>query len=136
MRSIFHDPPILEARNLVRFFDRAQSMRHDDRGPIGHGLIQRSLDRFLRKRIQRARRLIQDQDRRLFYDCARKRHPLFFTPAQSQAPLSYYGVVVLRKLLHDVVVNTGALGSFVNLAIRNLPLPTPVGDVVANGVVE
>ena len=68
VRALLGDLAVVEHDQLVHARDRAQPMRDHERGPALHEPPQRLLDKDFALRVQRAGRLVQQQDRRVTQD--------------------------------------------------------------------
>jgi len=62
VRAALHHAAGVEHRDHVGLADRGQAVRHDDGRPPHGRPVQRVLHRALRLRVQRAGRLVQEQD--------------------------------------------------------------------------
>ena len=94
---------------------------------------QRLLHQPLRFRVERARRLVEQQDRRVLEDGARERQALALAARKPQAAVADLGVVALR-LRHDEVVGGGRLGRG-TIAACGAPR-RPSAMLARDGVVE
>ena len=79
--GIHHDDPIGRLH-------RGEPMRDDERSPVRSGGIERLLHHALRLRVQRARRLVEQQDRPVREDRPRDREPLSLAAGQPHAALA------------------------------------------------
>ena len=91
---------------------RGQPMRDDDGGASLHEPLERLLHEQLRLRIERARGLIQQEDRRILEDRARQRDALALTARQPRAALAEERVVALRELAQESVCGRRDGGGF------------------------
>lgn len=87
----------LQHDDLVGVGDGAEPVRDDDGCPALPCGVQCPHDAPLRHRVQRAGRLIQDQYSRVLEDGAGDGHSLLLPAAESQAALTHYRVVALRR---------------------------------------
>ena len=69
--SAFDNASMIENENLIGIGHRRQAVRNDERRAAGAQCVEGALDLGLRLGIERARRLIEDQDRRILQDGAR-----------------------------------------------------------------
>ena len=99
--------------------DRRQPMRDHQRGAALHDLVERLLHQSLAFRIERAGRLVQQQDRRVAQHRPGNGDPLPLSCRQRHAALPEHGVVALRQT-HDEVVGEGGLGGRLDLAPARL----------------
>ena len=68
VRALLGDAALLHDDDAVGVFDGGQAVRDDQRGAVLHQPGQRLLDETLRFRVERARRLVEKQDRRILQD--------------------------------------------------------------------
>nr|ACR35398.1 unknown [Zea mays] len=101
--AVLHDPPVLHDRDAVHPSDRRQPVRHQDGGPPLHQPLQRLLQHALRLRVQRARRLVQQQDGRVLEHRPGDGDPLLLPARQLHAPLADRGPVPIGQLAHEAV---------------------------------
>ena len=78
-------------------------MRDDQGRAFACDLGEFGLDDLFGARIERARRLVEDDDGRLFEQRARDRHALLFAAGQFQAALADAGLVTFRQALDERV---------------------------------
>ncbi len=78
-------------------------MRHNKSGASDHQLVERVLQRTFSAIVQGARRLVEDEDRRIPQDCARDRYALFLTAGESVAALADHGVVPVVETGNELV---------------------------------
>src|SRR6266516_3438766 len=83
--------------------------------------VERLLDEPFGLRVERARRLVEDEDRRVAQDRARNRDPLFLAAGEPIAALADDGVVALGQS-RDHVVDACGLGGHLDLPIGRLRL--------------
>ena len=89
------DPAALERDDRVGAADGRQPVRDHERRPVAHQVGERILHQPLRFRVERRRRLVEDQDRRVLQQRARDRQPLALAAGQPLAALADPGVVLL-----------------------------------------
>src|SRR3990172_11798776 len=70
------DPSVLDHHDLIGAANGREAMGDDDRGPVHHQVLERLLDQGLGLRVERARRLVENEDWRVLEDGARDREPL------------------------------------------------------------
>jgi hypothetical protein len=87
MRPAVHDASALDVHDLVGELDRRPPVRHDHHGRRCGRLAQRREDRLLHPRVQRAGRVVEDEQARLSDQGARQRDALALAP-DSVAPRS------------------------------------------------
>ena len=85
MRPPLRHPPPPQQQHLIRVSRRRQPVRHHNRDPARTRLPQRSQHLRLAARVQRARRLVEQQDRRLLGQRPRERKPLPLPAAEGGA---------------------------------------------------
>ena len=87
----------LEHENEVGVYDRRQAMRDDEHRPSGEQPIDGLLHQPLRLRVQRRRRLVEDEDRRIDEQRAGDGETLTLAAGQPRAALTEDRVVPIRK---------------------------------------
>jgi len=85
VRALFDNTPLIDHQNTVARQDRGQPVRDHDRGALRHQLGQRLLHQRFALGIQRRRRLIEQQQRRLAQDGARDGDALALAARQHDA---------------------------------------------------
>ena len=108
-------------------------MRDHDRGRAADDAVDRLLDEPLRLAVERAGRLVEDQDRGVADDCARDRDPLSLAAREPDTAVADHGVIAIGEL-RDELVGVGDLGGTDNLGVRE-PV-APIRDVVPDRRVE
>ena len=127
-----HPAPV-EDHDRVGVQHRRQPVRDDDRrGPL-HDLLDRLAHQALRLAVERARRLVEDEDGRAADHRPRDGDPLALAAGQADAALAHHRVVAVRDL-HDEVVRVGHAGGPHDLGLGHVV--ATVGDVVADRRVE
>ena len=76
MRSLLDDLAVLEDDDQVGVADRRQAVRDDERGPAVQQAAERVLDLPFGADVDRARRLVEDQDPRVGEQRPRERDEL------------------------------------------------------------
>ena len=99
MTADFNNPPLVQYHHGIGFLDGCQTMRDDQRGPVGHQHFQRLLHFLLGLGIQRRGCLIQHQNRRVFQQCPGNRQTLTLTTGQQSAVLADRRIESQRQLL-------------------------------------
>src|SRR6185503_15910656 len=87
-RPLLDDPAALEDEDAAGFPHRRQAVRDDERRPALHHLVERGLDLGLGRRVERARRLVEDEDRRILQQGARDGEALALAPGEEAAALA------------------------------------------------
>ena len=80
----------------------------DQRGAVGGELFQRFLNERFAFRIERAGRLIEQQDRRIAQNGAGDGDALALAAGQGDAALAHFGVIALGKFLGELIDAGGA----------------------------
>ena len=83
--------------------------------------------------VERARRLVQNENRRIFQKRPRYGNTLFLTARKFNASLADVGVVAVFEALSKLV-NVGVFRHFDNLFVRRVEIA--VGDIVPNRSAE
>src|SRR5215472_15063438 len=94
----FDDAAMLHHDQAVHRSDRRQPVRDRDHGLAFHQSVQTRLDRGLDLAVERARRLVEQQDRRILEHDASDRDALPLAAAELDAALADVGVVGLAAL--------------------------------------
>ena len=132
MRAAFHDVAVFHDEDHVGIADRGEAVRDDEtRAPFGE-LVHRRLDQFLGARVDRTRRLVEDQDRRILHHRARDRQQLLLALRQ-RGRLVEHGVVALGQR-HDVAVQPHGFARRDDLLVAHAFLR--IHDVLAHGALE
>ena len=109
MGPAFGDATFVEQEDDVGVAHRGDAVRDDDRRPLPQDSAQPRQNFFLRVRVHRRQRIVQNQDARVDDDGARKRRPLFLPARQRDPALADRRLVAVRKV-GDVLVETRDLG--------------------------
>ena len=128
------DLAVLEDGDHVGAPDRRQPVSHHDRRPADHHRLQRRLDGALRLGVQRARRLVEEEDPGVLEDGPRDGHALLLPAGELDAPLAGAGVVASGQRRVELVRVRGPRGGD-DLLLRGVAF-LAVGDVGADRVVE
>jgi hypothetical protein len=94
---------VLEHDDGVGQRDRREPMGDHERRAPGHDLAQRRLDLLLGRRVDRRRRVVEDEDARIGQERARDGDALALAAAQRQAALADARVVAVGQALDEVV---------------------------------
>src|SRR6476661_5857616 len=133
MRAAFRDAAVVEHDDLVRVDDRREPVRnHDGRPALGY-LLERILDRLFGAAVERARRFIQHQDRRILEQCPRNCHALLLAAGKLEAALADHGFIMIRQSLDETVDGRTSRRTLDVVPGR---VPATVSDVVTDRVVE
>ena len=106
MGSFLYDGSAINDKNLIRIFNRRQSMGNRyDRFPMcqrGNSL----LNQMLVFRVNAGRGLVQNHNRRVFQHGSGNRNSLLFTAGKRRAALTDYGIISIWQG-HDKIVAAG-----------------------------
>src|SRR3954463_805827 len=110
------DAPAVEDDDLVRVVHGREPVGGRDRRAPGGETVERLLHLPLRLRVERARRLVEDEDRRISQDRGRDRDPLFLATGEAVAALADDRVVALGQR-RDHVMDARRLGGRLDLLV-------------------
>src|SRR5882724_7177219 len=119
--------------DLVRAHDRREAVRDHDRRRALDDAIDGSVHQALRFAVERARGLVQDQDRRVRDDRAGDRHALALAAREAGPAVAHRRVVPIGQRHNEVVGIRDPRGTD-DVLLRHLV--APVRDVVADRRVE
>jgi hypothetical protein len=88
VRAALDDAAVVHDQDLVGVHDGGETVRDDQRGVAAGDAVQLGLDRFLRFRVERRGRLVEDQDARVLQDRARDRDALLLAAGELEAALA------------------------------------------------
>mmetsp|Transcript_6267 Transcript_6267/g.9457 ORF Transcript_6267/g.9457 Transcript_6267/m.9457 type:complete len:503 (+) Transcript_6267:362-1870(+) len=117
MSAALDDAAVLEDDNLVRIDDGGEAMGDDDRRPSHHQTVQGLLHQLLVLRVERRRRLVEQQDLGVLEQRARDGDALLLSAGKHDAALSALRVVALGERL-DEVVGVGEARGLLNARVR------------------
>lgn len=117
-------PPLPEDIDHISMLDRRQPVRNRNRRPPLGDLLQRSRDLLLALRVERRRRLVQQEDLGVSDDGPRDGCPLLLPAGQRHAAGADIRVVAVGQR-HDEVVDGGVTTGLVQLGVGDRRL---VGD--------
>ena len=127
----FYDAPLIEHDEFVRLPERRQPVRDRERRAPFHDPAQALLYRGLGLDVERAGRLVENQYRRVLYDCPRDGEALPLAARYRMPVLAYDRVVAVRRL-HDKIMRVGDLarrddfvGGRVGLRVSNVVVNRP-----------
>ena len=138
MRAFLDDAALLHHDQAIHRGDSREAMRDGDHALALHERVERTLDRRLDLRIERARRLVQNEDRRVLEDhagdgdalalAARQLHPaLADLRVEARAPVRVAQVV-------DEAVRLGEADRTGDVLLARIG--AAVEDVVAHGAMK
>ena len=134
VRAALDDLAALEDEDLIGVHDGREPVRDDEHGAAGEQSVDRFLHEALRLRVERGRRFVEDEDRRIGEQRARDRQALALTAGEPRAALAEDGVVAVGQLADEAVRVRGARRRL-DLRVGE-PIGRAVGDVVSHRVVE
>ena len=108
-------------------------MCDDDGGALFGNLVQRVEDFSLGAAVECAGRFVEDQDRRVFEQGARDRHPLFLATRQFEPAFADLRFILLR-LGGDEIVNLRAACRILDFGLTGTF--AAIADIVSDAVVE
>ncbi|KAJ6798774.1 PGP1 isoform X1 [Iris pallida] len=103
VRPLLHHLPFVDHRDRVGPPHRGQPVGHHDGRPPGRGPAQRLLHAPLRLRVERAGRLVEQQDPRLLEERPRDRDPLPLPPGELRPSLPDPRLVPPRHARYELV---------------------------------
>ena len=103
VRAARDDAAVIHDDDTVGLLHGGQPVRDDDRRALRHELFERLLHEQLALRVERARRLVEQQDRRILENRARDRDALPLPARQPRAALAEERVVALRQRAQELV---------------------------------
>ena len=133
MAAALDDATAVEHDDLVGMDDGRQPVGDHQGGAAAAHLFQRALDLLLGARVERAGRLVEQQDMGVLQDGAGDRHALLLAARELQAALADRRLVALRQG-HDEVMDARQPGRPLDILAR--AVGPAVADVVVDRVVE
>ena len=113
VRAAFGDFADFDDENRIGALNRAEPMGDDEARAAFHQPSHRILNMHFRARVHAARRLVEDEDRRIGKNGAGGRQQLPLTLAQVAAIGSQFGIVAARQLADkDIGSSMGKLDNF------------------------
>jgi hypothetical protein len=103
VRPHLHDPPAVHDDDEVGRPHRAKPVGDDERRPPVHREPHPAPDQIFRPRVDRGRRVVEDEDARVGQYRPRDRHALPLPTRQAAAALAEHGLVSLRQLFDELV---------------------------------
>jgi hypothetical protein len=85
VRAVLDEPSAVEDQDAVGVADRREAVSDHERGAAVEELVHRLLDRAFGLAVERARGLVEEQDRRAVVESARDRDPLLLPARQPEA---------------------------------------------------
>src|SRR5215470_2375050 len=135
MRAHFDDASGVQHDDAVGAANRREPVRDDDRRATGHQIVERLLHHHLAFGVERAGRLVEDQNWRVLQNRARDRDALALAARKYRAALADHRIVAFRQLAYELVGERRARGPS-DLFIAAVGAVRPVGDVGPHGVVK
>ena len=133
MVALLDDPAPVHDQDRVGVADGRQAVGDHERRPALHQSAHGSLDEHLGAGVDRGRRLIEDQDRRIRQECPGDREQLLLACGQIRRVVVDHRVVAAGQGTHEVV-DMGRLGGRRDLVLGRAI--AAVGDVLADRAVE
>ena len=133
MPSALDDAAFLQHQDLVGIDHGGEPMGDDQRRAIGRDFAQALLDFLFGAAVERRCRFVEQHDGRLLQQGARDRHALFFAAGEFQSALAHLRGIAVGQA-GDELVQAGEAGRLDHLVLARAG--APVGDVVAQGIVE
>ena len=103
MGSLLDDAAVLHGNDDVGVADGGEAMGDDECGAVGHEPGERPADRHLVDGIEMARRLVEDEDRRVLEEGAGNGDTLALAAGKASATLSKTGVETVSQACHDIL---------------------------------
>ncbi len=97
MGALFNDASPVQHQDPVGIPNRGEPVRHDDAGATDQCVAETLEDAGLGMRVNRAQRIIQDENRRLLRQGPGNRRALLLPPGQVDAPFAQHGLVAVRQ---------------------------------------
>ena len=133
MTPLFGDAGLVHHHDAVRVLDRREAVGDDEGRPSDREFGERSLDRPLGLGVERARRLVQDEDGRVLEEHPRDRHALLLPAGELHAALAHHRRHAVGKA-RDHVVEPRPARRLGDLLVRGVE--PPVGDIVPDRAAE
>ena len=99
--SAFDDPALIEHQNLVRVADGREAVRDDERRAAAHRRVDRFLNLAFGFGVERARRLVENHDRRILEERAGDRQALSLAARQVAASFADHGLKAVRRAVDE-----------------------------------
>ena len=103
VRAVGDDPAAFDEHDAVGEADRRQPVRDHERGAAGQQRPERVVDVLLDLHVDRAGRVVEDEDRRVGQQGAGDRDPLALASGQVVAALADDGVVAIGQVVDELV---------------------------------
>ena len=133
MGAALDDAPPGEHHDHLRVLHRGEPVRDDEHGAAPDQPVDRFLHEALGLHVERARGLVEDEDRRIAQQRPRDRDALALPAAEPGAALAQQRVVALRELDDEVM---GVRGAGRGLDLVPGEVGAAVGDVGEHRVVQ
>ena len=133
MGARLYDDSVMENHDGLRVSERAEPVRDHDHGPFLHQSLQSLYDERFGFSIERRRRLVEDQDRRVANEGARDADALALSSRERRSALADDRVVTLGQS-GDEFVGVREPGGIHDVDIGRVV--ASVRDVVANRAVK
>ena len=96
VRALLDDPAVVEHDDQVGVPHGREAVGDHERRPAHHQLVERVEDHGLGPRVDRRRRLVEDEDRRVLEERAGDADALALAAGELRTPLAELGLVALR----------------------------------------
>src|SRR2546423_193742 len=133
VRPALHQPSVGEDDDQVRVPHGREAVRDHEHGTVRHEAVDRLLHQALGLGVESARRLVEDQERRVAQQGPGDRDALALPAGEPRAPLAQQRVVALRELGDELV---GVRGPGCRAYLLEREVAAAVGDVGVHRVVQ
>ena len=99
--AFFDRLPAIDHQDAAGIDNRRKPVRDHKRRASAHDALQRRLHQFLAFLVERAGRLVEEEDRRIFKDRPRDCEALALAARQHDAAFAEHGMVAFGKLLDE-----------------------------------
>ncbi len=103
MAAALDDLAVIQHQDFVGIHHRGKPVRDDQRGAVPGDLAQRALDFAFGAGVQRGRRFVQQQDRRVLQDGAGDGDALLLAAGKFQPALAHHGFIAQRQFEDELV---------------------------------
>src|SRR5579863_10474950 len=110
MGAAFDDLSVAYDQYLVSLANRAQAMRDNEAGAVGHQAFQRLLNQLFRRGVHTGGGFVEDKNRRVLEESAGDADALLFTDAQLYATLANAGVIAVWQFDDELMAIGGTGG--------------------------
>ena len=132
--SLLDDASLVHDHDRIGLLDGRQAVGNDQRGAVGHDVIERILDVALGLGVECRRRFVENEDRRVLEDRSRNRQALPLAAGKQDTVLADQSVETGRQLI-DEFSRISIFRSLLDISSRRAG-QIAVGNIVRDGVVE